>query len=144
MQRGNFFVGRLVRDPEYGVTQNGTSICKFTLAVDEGYGEYKNTLFPNFEAWKGQADYLNNYARKGNLLAVGARYTEQRWQDNNNNNRLTIKHVVEQVKILSSKDENTSENAQNEPQSAQNNELGTTNSDYDYSGLQIASEDLPF
>ena len=43
----NTWVGirRLVRDPEVRYTQSGKAVCRFTLAVDDGWGEKKKTYF---------------------------------------------------------------------------------------------------
>lgn len=32
-------IGRLVRDPEVRYTQSGKAVCRFTLAIDDGWGE---------------------------------------------------------------------------------------------------------
>ncbi|HHX36980.1 MAG TPA: single-stranded DNA-binding protein, partial [Clostridiaceae bacterium] len=37
MMNRAILLGRLVRDPELRTTQNGTSVCSFTLAIDRRF-----------------------------------------------------------------------------------------------------------
>ena len=52
-------VGRLTRDPELRFTNNGTPVCQFTLAVDDGYGENRRTDFINIVVWNKQGENCN-------------------------------------------------------------------------------------
>lgn len=62
-------VGRLTRDPETKVSGE-TSIAKFTLAVDYGFGEKKRTEFLNMVVFGKRATAITNYCGKGDLLYV--------------------------------------------------------------------------
>lgn len=65
--------GRLTKDPEVRKTQNGTSVCHFTLAVDRKKPDQNSKQaadFINCVAWKQSADYLQNYGKKGSQVAV--------------------------------------------------------------------------
>lgn len=39
------FHGRLTKDAEVQATANGKTLCRFTVASDVGYGDYKSTNF---------------------------------------------------------------------------------------------------
>jgi len=66
-------VGRLTKDPEIKVIGEGTTICNFTLAINRPYkdasGE-KQCDFISCQAWKGQAEFLGTYMKKGNIIAI--------------------------------------------------------------------------
>ena len=62
-------IGRLTKDPEIKKTSSGKSVASFTLAVNQRFNRDK-TDFINCVAWEKTADYLGNYVKKGNLIAV--------------------------------------------------------------------------
>lgn len=65
--------GRLTKDPELRKTQNGTSVCLFTLAVERKKSSDQSKQSTDFIpciAWKQSADYLQNYGKKGSQVAV--------------------------------------------------------------------------
>ena len=66
-----FFVGRLVDDASKGETKSGTSILKFKVAADAGYGDNKVTNFYNcFIFGKRAETKLSDYMEKGTQVAV--------------------------------------------------------------------------
>ena len=66
-------IGRLTKDLELKFTQNGNAVCNFTLAVNRTYkneqGEYDSD-FINCQAWRGTAQFIGDYLRKGYQIAV--------------------------------------------------------------------------
>lgn len=68
--------GRLTADPEIRKSQNGNSVCKFSLAVNRKYknanGQYEADYI-NCVAFKGTADTINAYVSKGDMLIVEGR-----------------------------------------------------------------------
>ena len=62
-------IGRLTKDPEVSTTDKGSTICKFTLAVKRPYSKTETDFFP-FTAWRGQAEFISRYFKKGDRLAV--------------------------------------------------------------------------
>ena len=97
------FSGRLTRDPELRRTNNGTAVCTASIAVDDGWGDRKNTYYPTVVLWRQSAEYLVQYAGKGDLIEVSARYTERSWEDRNGNKRTSVEFVADEVHILSKK-----------------------------------------
>ena len=66
-------VGRLTKDVELKTTNNQTSYCNFTLAVDRRFkdanGE-RQTDFINCVAWRQTAEFIGKYFHKGNRIGV--------------------------------------------------------------------------
>ena len=60
--------GRFTSDPELKTTQDGTSVCTFTLAIDKNYKPKNATQtvdFIDFVAWRNNAEFVGKYFRKG-------------------------------------------------------------------------------
>ena len=114
--------GRLTSDVELKTTQNGKSVCTYTLAVNRP--KVKDTTdFINCVTWNQGAEYLNKYASKGDKVGVTGVLTSRKWQDQNGNNRVSFEVVTDTVEILSNV-ANSANNAQatNNPYSPQNNQ----------------------
>lgn len=82
-------MGRLVRNPEIKTTGSGVSVCNFTLAVDRDYknGDEKVADFVDCTAWRGTADFISKYFKKGRMMVVSGSLQSQKWQDRDGNNR---------------------------------------------------------
>ncbi len=68
-------IGNLVRDPElrYSTGQNQTAVCRFTVAVNDGYGERQRTSFIPIVVFGKQAENCERYLAKGRKVAVNGR-----------------------------------------------------------------------
>ena len=104
-----FAIGRLTKDPEKRTTQNGTSVCTFTLAVDRRFknanGEREADFFPVVCWWK-TADFAAEHLGKGTLICVHGEM-QTRSYEKDGVKRYITECVAEQVQILSSRGENT-------------------------------------
>ena len=126
-------MGRLVRDPELRHTAQGTPVVSFTIAVDRDYqsgGSEKQTDFVEIVAWRGTAEFVSKYFRKGSMAVVSGRLQMRKWQDNNGNNRISAEVVADNVYFGDSKKSNT----------------GNTEGDYAPTFTELNNEDgeLPF
>lgn len=63
-------IGRLVRDPEVRYTQSGKAVCRFTLAIDDGWGEKEKTYFIPVTCWEKLAEACGNNLMKGQKVVV--------------------------------------------------------------------------
>lgn len=65
-------IGRLVKDPDMKMTQNGKEMVNITLAVKRDYkvGDDYATDFINCTAFGTTANYVSKYVHKGEWLAV--------------------------------------------------------------------------
>lgn len=62
--------GSLGRDAEYKESQSGKGRCQFSVAVNIGYGENKQTIWIDVTRWGEGARGLANLLRKGSKVAV--------------------------------------------------------------------------
>lgn len=84
-----FFSGRLTRDAEIRQTQSGKTVGNYTLAVDDGWGENKRTLFIRCVDWN--AEKVAPYLTRGKAVMVEGRWQEREYTDQQGQQR----HVVE-------------------------------------------------
>ncbi|MBQ6495845.1 MAG: single-stranded DNA-binding protein [Firmicutes bacterium] len=68
-------VGNLTRDPElrYSTGANQTAICRFTVAVNDGYGDNERTSFISIVVFGKQAENCDRYLAKGRKVAISGR-----------------------------------------------------------------------
>lgn len=66
------FVGRLGGEPELQFAKSGTAVCHFSLAVDSGYGEKKETMWFRVTAFGKTGEIVNEYKHKGDIVAIVA------------------------------------------------------------------------
>ncbi|HET8729763.1 MAG TPA: single-stranded DNA-binding protein [Moraxellaceae bacterium] len=98
------FIGRLGKDPEIRYTANGDAVCNFSLALSDDYKDTKNTYWPRFSVFGKQAEILGEYAKKGDKLAVTAKYTERKYTKDGQE-RTAIEFRVSDFELLGSKGE---------------------------------------
>jgi single-strand DNA-binding protein len=99
MLNKTILMGRLVREPELRTTQGGVSVSTFTLAVERDFqrGDERQTDFIDIVAWRGTADFVHKYFRKGQLVAVTGRLQSRKWEDKDGNKRVSFEVVAEEV-----------------------------------------------
>ena len=98
-----FAIGRLTKDPEKRTTQNGTSVCTFTLAVDRRYknanGE-RETDFFTVVCWRQVADRSAQYLSKGKQVAIAGE-VQTRSYEKDGQKRYVTEVVADEVQFLS-------------------------------------------
>ena len=93
-------MGRLTADPELKSTQLGVSVCNFRIAVDRTYtpkGQEKQTDFINIVTWRGTAEFVSRYFRKGQLVAVQGSIQTGQYTDRDGNKRTAFDVVADNV-----------------------------------------------
>lgn len=160
-------IGRLTRDPELRKTQNGTSVCSFTLAVNRRQNQdgTQDADFINCVAWNKLADNIQLYQKKGNQLGIEGRINTRSY-DNQQGQKVYVTEVVaENVQFLTPRNDSNGQNVQGVTNTydtqnyAQNQSYRTQTKNYSQSNVQyaqsltqqaevdaleIASDDLPF
>ena len=75
-------IGNLTADPVVRFTQSGKAVARFTLAINEGYGENKRTDFPTIIVWGKTAEIIGNSLHKGSKVAVNGKITTSSYEKN--------------------------------------------------------------
>ncbi len=101
-----FLIGNLTRDPELTETASGVSVCHFAIAVNRSYtgsdGE-RQTDFFNVTAWRGLADTVAKYTKKGNKVAVSGSIQIRTYDDNQGVRRTAVDVIAQDVEFLTAK-----------------------------------------
>ena len=92
-------IGRITRDPEVLQTNGGTTVARFTVAVDRN-GKDAGTDFIPATAFGKTAEYMGNYLRKGALVSVEGRIQVQPYTDKNGNKRTDIRVIANRVQSM--------------------------------------------
>ena len=141
-------VGRITRDPETQQTNTGIPYVRFTLAVNRPFKDQngeRQADFINCVAWRNQADFLKNFVKKGNQLAVEGRIQTNSYTDASGNNRQAFDILVESVSNL----EPASKNEGYQPQPPFGNGFQpvsqpTSHQEPNVMEFEVADDDLPF
>ena len=91
----------MTADPELRRTQNGTAVASFCLACDRDFknketGETEAD-FINCVAWRGTAEFVNNYFTKGRMAVVEGRLQIRDWTDKDGGKRRSAEVVADNV-----------------------------------------------
>lgn len=62
-------IGRLTKNPEVRY-KDDMAVCRFSLAIDDGYGEKKKTNYPSVVVFGKTAENCEKYLSKGRQVAV--------------------------------------------------------------------------
>lgn len=143
-------VGRLTKDVELRKTQSGLSVASFTVACDRRLSqEQRNNNeqsadFINCVAWRGSADFLGKYARKGDTVGVEGKIQTRNY-DRDGQRVYVTEVLANSVNLLHSKQTvQSQEQASYEPQATQAPKPQQM-SDFDYlPNVEVSSDDLPF
>lgn len=99
-------VGRIVKNPELRVTDNGKKVTTVTLAVPRSYknsiGEY-DTDFLDCTLWTNVAENTVEYCQSGDMVGVKGRLQTRVFEDEEGNKNKKTEIVAEKVTFLSSK-----------------------------------------
>ena len=131
--------GRLTADPELKTTPNGVSVCSFDIAVDSGYGDKKTTNFIKIVAWRGSAEFVAKYFKKGNMIGIEGSIQTRKYQDKDGNNRTAFEVVANNVQFVEGKKTETD----NVPESDPLQDVGERLNNFTDMGA-AGDDDLPF
>ena len=98
-------VGRLTRDPEMRYTDGGSTIARFSLAVDRRYKSENGPTadFPNCVAFGRTAEFIEKYFRKGMRMGCQGRIQTGSYTNNDGQKVYTTDVVVESCEFVESK-----------------------------------------
>lgn len=100
-------IGNLGRDPEVRRLENGAVVANFPIATSETYtdkntGEKRdNTDWHNIVAWRGLAEVIEKYVRKGTKIYVEGKLKTRSYQDKEGITRYVTEVLAEEITILS-------------------------------------------
>ena len=135
MANAVFIIGRCTKDVECRyAAQSQTAIAKFSVAVDDGYGEKKKTNFIPVTVFGKQAENCEKFIGKGSLVGVQGRLQSGSYTDKNGSTVYTLEVIADRVEFLSWRNE----------QSTASDPAPTPESQYSMEGFSALDDSVPF
>lgn len=104
-------IGNLGKDPEVRRLENGAVVANFSIATSETYvdrttGERKdNTDWHNVVVWRGLAEVVEKYVKKGTKVYIEGKLRTRSWTDQQGATRYTTEVVADELTILTPRGE---------------------------------------
>lgn len=98
-------VGRLTRDPEVRYTDGGSSLARFSIAVDRRFKKegQSDADFPSCVAFGKTAEFIEKYFRQGQRIGLTGRIQTGSYTNNDGVKIYTTDIVVESAEFVESK-----------------------------------------
>lgn len=125
-------IGRLVRDPDVRTTQSGTTVARFSIAIDSGFGDNKRTDFPSIVCFGKTAEICEKYLSKGSQVGVTGRLQTGSYEKDGTK-FYTTDVIADRVEFLQ-----RAKGQEGNQQSAEDNQQS------EYDGFMRVDEDIPF
>lgn len=129
-------IGRITKDLDLRKTTNGTSVLKFTLAVNRRFNnDTQEADFISCIAWEKRAEVMYQYLKKGSRIGIVGRLQTGSYEGQDGRRVYTTDVVVDEIDFLEQKQQRDTESATHTPK--QDNY-------YSEEALYIENDDLPF
>lgn len=105
-------VGNVGIDPEVRTTESGVKVARVRLATTERlYDRQSNetkelTEWHTITLWRGLADVVDRYVRKGSQLYIEGRLRTREWVDKDNIKRYSTEILADEMKLLGRRSDN--------------------------------------
>lgn len=104
-------IGNVGTDPEVRYLDGGVAVANLRLATTESYknknGEkVDQTEWHNIVLWRGLAEIVEKYVKKGMRLYIEGRIRTRSWEDQNGVKRYTTEIYADNMQMLSSSRDN--------------------------------------
>lgn len=154
-------IGRLTKDPEIRMTQSGTKVCQYTLAVNrrQKAQDQPDADFISCVAWNKTAEIMEQWLRKGSLIGVEGRIQTRSYDDKQGRRVYVTEVVTHNIDFLEPKGSAAAPNSYGQANTYQAQYRGSVSPKQSYydqpsqnyseygdtrDTLDIASDDLPF
>lgn len=94
-------VGRLTDDPELRKTKTNKSVLFFSLALNKYVNKEKRTTYARCKVWEQGAEYLAQYAKKGNIVGVTGEIVNNEYTDKDGKKIKEMEILANRVQLLS-------------------------------------------
>ncbi|MBO4856844.1 MAG: single-stranded DNA-binding protein [Bacilli bacterium] len=138
-------VGRLTRDPELKTTTSGTSICSFTVAVDNRQRNADGTRTASFipcTAFQQSADNMSKFLKKGSLVGIVGRLNQRSYLNKDNIKVTVIEVLCDTVQFLEPKGEGRAN--ENDNSGFESDVQASQDESKNLDALDLPDDDLPF
>lgn len=99
-------IGRLTRDPELTTTNSGIAVLRFGLAVNRKFKDENGeniTDFFNIVAWRGLAENINKYCKKGSKVFIAGELQNRSWEKDDGTKAFITEVIANECEFLDNK-----------------------------------------
>lgn len=98
-------IGNVGQDPNVRYLEGNAKVASFTLATTERFKDRsgqlrENTEWHNIVVWRGLADTVEKYVRKGTQIYVEGRIQTRNYEDKTGNKRYVTEIVADNIQLL--------------------------------------------
>jgi len=96
-------VGRLTRDPELKLTQEGVALTNITLAVNRNYRSTSGSIETDFvqcTLWRRAAENTVQYCQKGSIIGIIGRIQTRNYENSEGKRVYVTEVVADSVRFL--------------------------------------------
>jgi single-strand DNA-binding protein len=98
-------LGRVGKDPEVRRMDNNMIVAQFTLATSERWtgkdgNRTEHTEWHTVVVWRGLAEIVEKYVKKGSQLYVEGRLRSRSYDDKDGNKRYTVEIVADSLNLV--------------------------------------------
>lgn len=141
-------LGNLGKDPELTTTNNGISVCKFSLAVQRKFANAEGNRevdFINIEAWRNLAETCHKYLKKGSKCVIVGRIQTNSYEAQDGSKRYSTVVVADEIEFISTPKDSNNTNETNKKESLRQKLEQASITDYPEGLTPIEDDDsLPF
>ena len=114
-------VGNVGMDPEVRTIESGAKVARVRLATTERLFDRQSnetkehTEWHTITLWRGLADVVDKYVRKGSQIYVDGRLRTREWTDKDGQKRYTTEILADDMKLLGRRPDGAQGAAQQQP-----------------------------
>jgi len=100
-------IGHLGKDPEMTKLDKGKRIARVSLATNVNYGgksKDAQTQWHNLVAWDSKAEFMSQYLKKGQEIAIQGRLTHRSYEAKDGSTKYITEIIVNEVLSFGRKD----------------------------------------
>jgi single-strand DNA-binding protein len=114
-------VGNVGKDPDVRHLDSGVSVANFPLATSETYRNKENqkvtnTEWHNIVVWRGLAEVVEKYVKKGDPLYIEGKIRTRSYDDKDGNKKYITEIFADNMQMLGSKQSNNNDSSSEEKQ----------------------------
>lgn len=148
-------VGNVGRDPEVQYVSDNVPVARFTLATSETYKDKNgekitNTEWHNIVVWRGLAQVVEKYVKKGSQLYIEGKITHRQYEKDGVTKYFT-EIVANSLQMLGRASDGSADSAGSatvsnttSQEASKNNDASFTNEVQNDNLMDEATDDLPF
>lgn len=98
--------GFLGGDCEMRYTPSGKAVASFSLAIDNGTGDNKSTLWFRVSAWEKQAELISGLKKRAHVLVIGRVEQSRSYTNRQGEQAVSMEITATTVRFLDRRDAN--------------------------------------